>query len=190
MDFPIKVETRGTEEVQVTGPTFAFTVCAHGARALAAALTSAAEKQYCDGYRHGDESTMYLGPKPEPASTVPEEELLQLCHRAMREDRAALLLVRGYATGMLQLADQIREWLGDRGTFSEIELRLIQLCLPGTWMGHAMQKLRRRGVSLESVYAQVDPGYCEHGRSTASTCAACEEMPGVGLIDLLEEEED
>jgi hypothetical protein len=60
-DFPVKVTTVGYELVRVTGPGFDFTLCVHGARALAANLVEQANKQYCDGYRHGDESTMFDG---------------------------------------------------------------------------------------------------------------------------------
>lgn len=59
-EFPIKATPVGQELVRVTGPGFDFTLCAHGARALAADLVKQADKQYCDGYRHGDESTMFV----------------------------------------------------------------------------------------------------------------------------------
>jgi hypothetical protein len=59
MEFPIAVDPKGTEDVTVSGPGFSFTLCAHGARELAQRLVTAADRQYCDGYRHGDESTMF-----------------------------------------------------------------------------------------------------------------------------------
>lgn len=59
--FPITaVLVTGRELVEVRGPGARFTVCCHGARELARRLIAAADAGYCDGYRHGDESTMML----------------------------------------------------------------------------------------------------------------------------------
>lgn len=59
--FPIRVSPASVEEVRIEGPGFCFVVCAHGARALAAKLIRVADHSYCDGYRHGDEATMFCG---------------------------------------------------------------------------------------------------------------------------------
>jgi len=64
MKFPLDAVPKGTEDVQVSGPGFSFTLCAHGARELAQRLVKAADQQYCDGYRHGDDSTMFVGSTP------------------------------------------------------------------------------------------------------------------------------
>lgn len=62
--FPIEVEPQGASEVTVKGPGVDIVLCAHGARHLASLLIKAAEHLYCDGYIHGDESTMLIGPQP------------------------------------------------------------------------------------------------------------------------------
>lgn len=59
--FPLDVGPAGRGDVVVTGPDINFRLCAHGARELAARLLAVADQQYCDGYRHGDESTMFVG---------------------------------------------------------------------------------------------------------------------------------
>ncbi len=66
-EFPFHVETAGQEEVEVVGPGLNFKLCAHGARELARRLVAAADKQYCDGYRHGDASTMFVSAQREPS---------------------------------------------------------------------------------------------------------------------------
>lgn len=63
--FPITANREGTGEVRVSFPGGSVLLCAHGARALAHEIEQAAVGQYCDGYRHGDESTMYIGFKAE-----------------------------------------------------------------------------------------------------------------------------
>ena len=59
--FPIEVTPLGTEEVAINGPGFRLVLCAHGALVLASKLQLIGEGQHCDGYRHGDESTMFGG---------------------------------------------------------------------------------------------------------------------------------
>jgi hypothetical protein len=57
--FPIDVKPLGREEVEIVGPGFRLVLCIHGAGELIQRLRKATEHQYCDGYRHGDESTMF-----------------------------------------------------------------------------------------------------------------------------------
>lgn len=78
MDFPITAKPDGSEDVVVTGPGFSFRLCAHGARELSRILLEAVERQRCDGYRHGDASTMFLGTKGEPAITYTFERTKKL----------------------------------------------------------------------------------------------------------------
>jgi hypothetical protein len=63
--FPITVKAHSTdcELVDVEGPGFKLTLCTHGAQHLANLLNEVAKKsgQHCDGYRHGDDSTMLVG---------------------------------------------------------------------------------------------------------------------------------
>jgi hypothetical protein len=60
--FPFQVNRVGREDVQIVLPNGTeVLLCAHGAGELARMLTEAAKGLYCDGYRHGDESTMHIG---------------------------------------------------------------------------------------------------------------------------------
>lgn len=60
--FPFHVNRVGREDVQLVLPNGTeVLLCAHGAGELARMLTEASNGQYCDGYRHGDESTMHIG---------------------------------------------------------------------------------------------------------------------------------
>jgi hypothetical protein len=61
--FPIEVTPVGREGISVKGPGVDITLCAHGADFLATKLIEEANKQYCDGYVHGDKTTMLLSPK-------------------------------------------------------------------------------------------------------------------------------
>jgi PTH2 family peptidyl-tRNA hydrolase len=61
--FPIEVTSVGREGIGVKGPGVDITLCAHGANFLATKLIEVANKQYYDGYVHGDEATMLLSPK-------------------------------------------------------------------------------------------------------------------------------
>jgi hypothetical protein len=64
--FPMSVKREGPEDVRVYFPGGSFLLCAHGARVLAQELAEASKIQFCDGYRHGDGSTMYMGLRVEP----------------------------------------------------------------------------------------------------------------------------
>lgn len=60
-NFPIQVTSKGIEEVRVCiADNVEFVLCNHGAHVLAQMLLDVAKGQYCDGYRHGDESTMFV----------------------------------------------------------------------------------------------------------------------------------
>lgn len=60
--FPFQVNRVGREDVQLVLPNGTeVLLCAHGASELARLLTDASKGQYCDGYRHGDESSMHIG---------------------------------------------------------------------------------------------------------------------------------
>lgn len=60
--FPFQVVPEGREDVRMTLPNGTeVLLCAHGAHELARMLTDTASKQFCDGYRHGDLSTMHIG---------------------------------------------------------------------------------------------------------------------------------
>lgn len=69
--FPIEVHPVGQEHLAVRGPGVDITLCVHGALTLASMLVDAANKQHCDGYIHGDESTMLVSPKiPSRPTTI------------------------------------------------------------------------------------------------------------------------
>jgi hypothetical protein len=76
--FPIEVHPVGREHLAVRGPGVDITLCVHGALTLASMLTDVANKQYCDGYIHGDESTMLVSPKTPSRPTTITDALNEL----------------------------------------------------------------------------------------------------------------
>jgi len=118
-----------------------------------------------------------------------DEELTTICQQAMREDPSSTLLVRGYATGMLQLQDAVKKLLGDKWDQEigkAVSGRLYRLCLPGLWSADQFERLEAEnalGPQIAEVLRQAIVPYCEHGRSISGTCLACDTMPGVGFMD-------
>jgi hypothetical protein len=60
--FPIRVEPvgPGEEEVAIIGPGFRLVLCNCGAEELGYMLHEVTKDLYCDGYRHGDKSSMFV----------------------------------------------------------------------------------------------------------------------------------
>lgn len=69
--FPFQVTPQGREDVlMVLSNGTEVLLCAHGASVLGAMLTEAAKGQLCDGYRHGDLSTMHIGTREKGPAIV------------------------------------------------------------------------------------------------------------------------
>jgi hypothetical protein len=122
-------------------------------------------------------------------TVLSDEELTAICQKAMREDPSSTLLVRGYATGMLQLQDAVKKILGDKWdneTRKAVSGRLYRLCLPGLWSADKIEQMEAEnalGPAIAKVLREAIEPYCEHGRSISGTCLACDTMPGVGYLD-------
>lgn len=119
-----------------------------------------------------------------------DDELTAICQKAMREDPSSTLLVRGYATGMLQLQDAVKKLLAeaqwDNETRKAVSGRLYRLCLPGLWSADKIEQMEAEnalGPAIAEVLREAIEPCCEHGRSTSGTCLACDTMPGVGYLD-------
>lgn len=110
--FPITVEPEGLSHdiVIVKFPGGRFRVCCHGAHALAQDLIGVANQGYCDGGRHGDESTMYCGRPPliDPGEHKTRLEQLKDANAALTTDLHVLhtLLMAEAANEQRDGADQ------------------------------------------------------------------------------------
>jgi hypothetical protein len=117
------------------------------------------------------------------------DDLTKVCQQAMKDDPAAVFLVRGYPTGMLQLQAAVKKLLGgkcDKAMEKAVRARLYRLCLPAFWSADEYDRLQAEdatGAEIAKVLRKALTDYCEHGRSTSSSCLACESWPGVGLLE-------
>lgn len=114
-----------------------------------------------------------------------EKELIELCHGVMREDPAAVLLVRGYPTGLLQLVDKAVKIKPDVDR-DKLREALYMLLVPGMWGADQVGRMMKEnpnvtGKEIAEVLRKADPGECEHGRTL--DCIACEELPGLDVSE-------
>lgn len=119
--------------------------------------------------------------------SLSDEELLELCHRLMREDESSVMLIRGYGQGMLQLLDKAKE-IEPRADREILEERLYMLCLPGCWGAERIGEMMKAnpnvtGKEIAEVLRKTTVDYCQHGRSTSGSCIACEELPGLDVSE-------
>jgi hypothetical protein len=99
--FPVSVKLRTRELVDIDAPGTRITLCCHGARELARQLLEAADAGHCDGYRHGDDSTMLDAvrnvPTPLPVTVNEARAVVGLATLGMvREDVALLAKLAAY----------------------------------------------------------------------------------------------
>ena len=116
-----------------------------------------------------------------------EEKIIELCHQVMRENPSAVLLVRSYPTGFLQLTDALKKLAPD----IPYEVRadhLYRLCVPGFWAADkSAQAIRDNpnitGPELAEVLRKSIPDECEH-QQLFGNCPACGDQTVMFGLDI------